>query len=52
MTRSISRRRVPDDQAEFICGRFTTPGIPCLNGFIGDPMIRGTLDRADKKLER
>jgi hypothetical protein len=28
------------------------PGIPCINGFIGDPMIRGTLDRADKKLER
>ena len=27
------------------------PGVPCLNGFIGDPMIRGTLDRADKKLE-
>lgn len=28
------------------------PGVPCLNGFIGDPMIRGTLDRADGKLER
>jgi hypothetical protein len=27
------------------------PDVPCLNGFIGDPIIRGTLDRTDGKLE-
>jgi hypothetical protein len=26
------------------------PGVPCLNGFLGDPMIRGTLDRIGNKL--
>jgi Asparagine synthase len=28
------------------------PGVPCLNGFIGDPIVRGTLDRIDGRLER
>ncbi len=28
------------------------PGVPCLNGFIGDPIVRGTIDRAEGKLER
>jgi hypothetical protein len=28
------------------------PGVPCLNGFIGDPVVRGTIDRAEAKLER
>ena len=27
------------------------PGVPCLNGFLGDPIIRGTIDRAEQKLE-
>lgn len=27
------------------------PGIPCLNGFVGDPIVRGTLDCIDGKLE-
>ncbi|MDB5293364.1 MAG: hypothetical protein JWL69_4605 [Phycisphaerales bacterium] len=28
------------------------PGVTCLNGFIGDPIVRGTIDRAEDKLER
>jgi hypothetical protein len=28
------------------------PGVPSLNGFIGDPIVRGTIDRAEQKLER
>ncbi|HEX4796250.1 MAG TPA: hypothetical protein VH370_20845 [Humisphaera sp.] len=28
------------------------PGVPCLTGFFGDPMNRGSLDRVGGKLER
>jgi len=28
------------------------PGVPCLNGFFGDPIVRGTMERAQGKLER
>jgi hypothetical protein len=28
------------------------PGVPCLSGFFGDPMNRGSLDRLEDKLER
>jgi hypothetical protein len=28
------------------------PGVPCLSGFFGDPMNRGSLDRLEEKLER
>jgi len=27
------------------------PGVVCLSGFFGDPIVRGSLDRLDKKLE-
>ncbi|HWE97455.1 MAG TPA: hypothetical protein VG269_26090 [Tepidisphaeraceae bacterium] len=30
---------------------FQRPGVPCLNGFVGDPILRGTLDRVEGKLE-
>ena len=25
------------------------PGVPCLNGFIGDPIVRGTIDRVEQE---
>jgi hypothetical protein len=28
------------------------PGVVCLSGFFGDPIVRGSLDRLDGKLER
>jgi hypothetical protein len=33
------------------CAAAQRPGLPCLNGFIGDPIVRGTLDRINGKRE-